>query len=132
MNDADGTGIGGGDHSAETRTRQTSGGKSKKLKDNRFAAPRRALVLIPCKHNTKSFACGKIRHYDIEGFKEGLFKFPDKVRQDCLISQLVHSVSLNRRSPSDKDLEVSTKTMLVITYQKSMRRRFHCPVSFLL
>lgn len=82
-----------------SRKKSSTGGKRKILKDNRYAAPKRPLIFVPCKHNTKRFSCVQIKPNDIKAFKQDFFKVTDKVRQDNIISHLVSTSHIKRRRP---------------------------------
>ncbi|KAG8277936.1 hypothetical protein J6590_031984 [Homalodisca vitripennis] len=98
MNGADGS-LSVGEGNEGTRKRRVTGGKRKSEQITRYAAPKRALVFVPCKHNSKRFTCVKIRPNDIKSFKEEFYKVPDKKRQDNIIASLIHTTQIKRHRP---------------------------------
>lgn len=86
--------------SVGSRKKRLTGGKRQSLKEARHSKPRKALVLEPCKHDDKQFVCNKFRPRDLKIFHSNFYKYPDKIRQDSLVSTLVSTSSVKRRRPS--------------------------------
>lgn len=96
MSDLDGTVL-VGDSNVGRRKRIHTGGARQKAKEARYAKAKTTLVFHPCQHNTDKFACYKFRPRDVKIFNSNFYKFPDKIRQDSIISTLVQTSDIKRR-----------------------------------
>lgn len=96
MSDPDGSVL-VGESSFGRRKRICTGGKRKKEKEARYATPKKPLVFQPCAHDTAKFACHKFRPRDVKIFNNNFYKYPDKIRQDSIVSTLVNTSEVKRR-----------------------------------
>ncbi|KAG8271009.1 hypothetical protein J6590_072545 [Homalodisca vitripennis] len=93
-----------------TRKRQASGGKRKEAKRKRYSAPSGSNVYIPCKHSTKTLSCSDIRPNDVKKLRDKLYKVPEKLRQDSILSSLVVTKNVKRRRPNMPNQNKSLST----------------------
>lgn len=102
MSDADGS-LCVSEGSVGSRKKRITGGVRQTLKTARYTKPNRPLVFEPCKHNNKHFACAEFRPRDLKIFRSNFFKFPNKIRQDSIISTLLTTSNVKRRRPRPID-----------------------------
>lgn len=87
-----------GEISVRSRKRAQSGEKRKKEKEERYAEPKTPHVFEPCAHDTVKFAFHKFRARAFKEFNNKFYMFPDKIRQDSIVSTLVNKSEIKRRS----------------------------------
>ncbi|XP_065640744.1 uncharacterized protein LOC136073224 [Hydra vulgaris] len=61
-------------------------------------------------HSTKKFSCCDIRPYDVKKLRDKLYKVPNKLRQDSIISSLVETKNVIRQRPNNPNLNKSHKS----------------------
>ncbi|KAG8269399.1 hypothetical protein J6590_004694 [Homalodisca vitripennis] len=122
---------------SRTCKRQASGGKRKETKRKRYSAPSGSNVYIPCKHSTKTLSCSDIRSNDVKKLRDKLYKVPEKLRQDSILSSLVVTKNVKRRRPNmpnqNKSLSAGSQHAFSANYyiQSNEKRIPVCKKNFL-